>query len=52
MARKSKTRRLIELLETIHMVNQILIDLHKLPILERVNKTIDQELKRKDTPSE
>lgn len=38
--------RLINLLETIKTVNEVLLMIHRLPILARINKEIEREIER------
>lgn len=44
--KKEEKQRLILLLENIVAVNSIIVDLHEIKILEKVNEAIQNELKR------
>lgn len=46
MAKKTKVQRMTELLEKISLTNQLLFDLHNIPILKTINKQISKELSR------
>jgi hypothetical protein len=46
MAKKTKVQRMTELLEKIALTNELLFDLHHIPILKIINKKIAKELSR------